>query len=264
MIEQAACGPDPKMPWWARLLGARYWHGDGSVRTKIGEISYRYRGLAFDFGSYGEPHLHLGLVLFAIFVPLPRWTDRFFRGENSIERDRYGFSWRWGSDGSDLHLHWGQRTRIIWMPWMLEHIRSEYLGSDGQWWDDRAEPDHYSRSLGNPRNRYVGPDGPAKWSETYPYSYLLRSGEVQRVNAIVTRGRSMHGRRWFGTGRLSRTLRRILPVHRFDSLDIRFDGEVGERAGSWKGGTIGCSYAIKAGETPRACVKRMQDERIFR
>jgi hypothetical protein len=46
-------------------------------------------------------------------------------------------------------------------------------------------------------------------------------------------------------------------------IEIEFDKEVGERAGSWKGGTIGCSYGIKSNETAYQCLLRMEQERKF-
>ena len=33
--------------------------------------------------------------------------------------------------------------------------------------------------------------------------------------------------------------------------------EVGEETGSWKGGTIGCGYNLKPGETAEECFDRM-------
>lgn len=47
------------------------------------------------------------------------------------------------------------------------------------------------------------------------------------------------------------------------SIDVEFDGEVGERTGSWKGGTIGCEYELRPNETPYECLKRMEQERKF-
>lgn len=49
-----------------------------------------------------------------------------------------------------------------------------------------------------------------------------------------------------------------------DTIDIRFSAEVGSRAGSWKGGTIGCSYEMNPGETPEHTLRRMQAVRRFR
>lgn len=269
MTPVQACAPNPKMPLWAKLLGARCWHGDGTANTKIGEVSTRRATLALQLCCYSGPHLMIGLLLFTWFMPLPRWTMRIFARpdglDSSFDRPRYGFSWSFGDgDGSTLHVAWGQRSAVIWMPWMLEHIRTEYLGTDLQWWDARAEPGSFELRHPNPRFRYEGPEGPAKWSETHPYRYMFDNGDVQEVNATITRRRAMHGRRWFGSGPISRMLRRWLPKHRFESIDVQFDQEMGERRGSWKGGCIGTSFNMKPEETPKIALRRMQRERRFR
>jgi len=46
-------------------------------------------------------------------------------------------------------------------------------------------------------------------------------------------------------------------------IDISFDQEIGDRAGSYKGGTVGCSYDLKPNETPLECLRRMEKERSF-
>lgn len=261
-------GREPKMPLWAKLLGATYWAGDGSVRTKIGEIGYRYKTVACKAVFYGDmidddrPSLMLGFGFFTWFAPLPLWTRRFFRGgDYGMDRPQYGFS----SSEEGLHLHWGKRSKMLWWPWGLEHIRTEYLGTDLNWHDDRSHPENtWSRQHPNPLHRYNGPVGPEKWSEVHPYRYMLQSGEVQEVEATITRRRAFHGRQWFGPVRFRRFLRSIMPKRVFDSIDVQFNGEVGERAGSWKGGCIGCSYDIKPEESPRSALMRMQRERRFR
>lgn len=264
MARMQAHGRERRVPLLLKLLGARWNNGDGTFRTRIGELTVkRGAGLAFDFGSYGEPHLHLAFIFLSWFVPLPRWTERFFGDDNHMERPRYGFSWPF-RDGGELHLHWGRRTKVVWMPWMLEHIRTDYLGADGEWHDQRAEPGSFYCRHPNPRWRYDGPEGPAKWSETHPYRYMLDSGEVQEATATITRRRAFHGRRWFGSDPVSRVLRRLLAKRMFDSIDVEFDREMGARAGSWKGGTIGCSFDIRPEESPRAALMRMQRERRFR
>ncbi len=256
-------GREPRMPLWAKLLGATYWAGDGSVRTKIGEIGYRYRTVACKAVQYGErPSLMLGFGLFTWFAPMPLCTRRFFRErELGMDRASYGFS----SSDDGLMFYWGQRSAILWWPWVLEHIRTDYLGTDMRWHDDRSHPEnHWARKHPNPLHRYVGPIGPEKWSEVHPYRYMLQNGTVQEVQATITRRRAFHGRRWFGPIRFRRFIRSIMPRKVFDSIDVQFSDEVGERAGSWKGGTVGCSYDILPEESPRSALMRMQRDRRFR
>jgi hypothetical protein len=45
------------------------------------------------------------------------------------------------------------------------------------------------------------------------------------------------------------------------TIGVEFNDEVGERSGSWKGGTLGCGYEILPNETPLMCLRRMEKER---
>lgn len=48
-----------------------------------------------------------------------------------------------------------------------------------------------------------------------------------------------------------------------ESINVDFDGEVGERTGSWKGGTIGCGYDLLPDETMLDALRRMERNRTF-
>jgi hypothetical protein len=86
----------------------------------------------------------------------------------------------------------------------------------------------------------------------YSYRYERESGEIQERVATVTRERRIWTRPWLPWRRVSRY------------INVDFNGEVGERTGSWKGGTTGCSYEMKSGESRLECLRRMERERRFR
>lgn len=88
--------------------------------------------------------------------------------------------------------------------------------------------------------------------ETHPYLYRLDSGAVQHRNATIKAEEREWRRWWIPWRRVSRY------------IDVQFDGEVGERTGSWKGGTLGCGYEMKADERPVDTLRRMERERTFR
>lgn len=88
-------------------------------------------------------------------------------------------------------------------------------------------------------------------SESHPYTYTLRSGEVQHRTATIKAEQRTWTRWWLPFRRVSR------------SIDVDFNAEVGERSGSWKGGCMGCGYTMKAGETPLQTLRRMEKERTF-
>lgn len=87
--------------------------------------------------------------------------------------------------------------------------------------------------------------------ETHPYQYVLKNGTVQKRTATIKVESRMWTRRWIPFKKISRY------------IDVKFNDEVGEKTGSWKGGTIGCGYDLKPGEHPLDCLLRMQRERKF-
>lgn len=90
--------------------------------------------------------------------------------------------------------------------------------------------------------------------ETWDYRYTLKNGTVQYRKATICLHRMTWRMRWWP----------LLPFKKVStSIDVKFNGEVGEGAGSWKGGTIGCGYTILPHETPFKCLRRMESERKF-
>ena len=129
------------------------------------------------------------------------------------------------------------RTEVQCMGTTYKGVPFDYWESAVNSWDrDKKEPDH--RTIG-----------------VYAYPYWLKNGTVQQrtatchIERMAWRPKCL---RWTGLIEKVRTY-----------LDIRFDDEVGERSGSWKGGTTGCSFEIRKGETMRDCLERMESERKF-
>lgn len=178
------------------------------------------------------------LDLFGFLIALP-FLDRWHREPHEMME-----SWGIKYFERSVHLNWGRHCKIVYMPWDMVHIKCETLRPDGSWVKPVAS---YEVSETNP------PDGREYW--TAPYHYMLDSGEVQHVTATVCVERREWRQKWL----------RWCPLFakRCQYIEISFDGEVGERAGSWKGGCIGCSYDMKKGEEPLETLKRMQRERRF-
>lgn len=126
--------------------------------------------------------------------------------------------------GDGLHLHYGKCRGTRGDPMKI-------LPMPWQW----RHREH--KVLGEPVN--------------YAYRYELRSGEVQERIAAVKVETRLWTRPWLPWRRLSK------------SIDVTFNGEVGERSGSWKGGCIGCGYEMKRGETAVQTLRRMERERTF-
>lgn len=174
--------------------------------------------------------------VFGFLVVLP-FLDRYARMPHEIME-----SWGVYYFERSIWFCWGDRSKSFRMPWDMEHIKCEVQRPDGSWVP-------YVASYETDKE----PDG--RWEETYPYHYRLESGDVQERNATVYVERREWRQRWL----------KWCPwfVKRRQSIDVRFDDEVGEGTGSWKGGCIGCGYDMKPGEKPLDTLRRMESERKF-
>lgn len=224
------------------------------LRTTWLEV-YSKIGLALALINFGDDDdrghftLHIHLIWPNIYLRLP-FLPR--RAPKDDMLDSWGFSL--SSDSwSDIHLNWGARTKIVHMPWALEFYRKSVLAKDGTWLHDMAPA-----RLGGLRNwqEFCDEVEASGHRETHPYTYTLRNGTVQERTATITVEEYEWRRRWLQWSKMLRLVRR--------SINVEFSDEVGERTGSWKGGTIGCSYEMKPGETPLDTLRRMEREREFR
>lgn len=194
--------------------------------------------------SAAERFLWFGLGLVQFFIPI---------GLSQADWD-FGDEPQWGLDLSrefGIVVHWGQRRWQWDWPFHTILLDRSYATADGLC----AIPDIDFRKMperedGNPFWNRPGAD-----YETHDYTYTLRSGNVQRRRATILRERTTRGRHVLSRlGWLSRVSY---------SIDVKFDGEVGERSGSWKGGTVGCGHTMLPDETAIDALRRMERERKF-
>ena len=163
---------------------------------------------------------------------------------DECEPPSYGFYFHM----DQLGIHFGKKTKLYDLPWCFDWIRTSALRKDGKW-------EHETK---NNRNRQFYDKN--KWKdilyiETFPYTYTLKNGEIQNCLATIRVDEREWRWKWFKW--LS------FPKRISKSIDVEFSSEVGERTGSWKGGTTGCGYDILKNETPYECLKRMEKERKF-
>lgn len=180
-------------------------------------------------------HIHLLFLNLFIHLPGPRLAE---------VKDKHGEWQQWGFSFEETYIafHRKYRYKSFDYPWAWRHVAHEVPRADGSFvpyvgsWERDKEPD--GREL-----------------FTYPYSYILKNGTVQHVTATVHVDRYSSRRHcfWF--------------TNRFDrfrqSIYVEFSDEVGERSGSWKGGTVGCGYEMRERETPERTLRRMEQERKF-
>lgn len=249
-------------------IGYRYFgflnagEGDG-IRFTWLEVVQKW-GLGVRLSNRGIDHdgdpwwLHVMLIFFAFHLRLPL-PPRPAADQDGFG-DSWGFVWYWDRDenGAAVHLNWGKHCKIVHLPWHWEWVRTSYLMPDGETWEHETEANRRAFvKLGRKNHEWWATwrDRP-RWTETHDYLYVLKNGTRQERRATVKVEEREWRWRWLMWSRWPRLIRRTIAVE--------FNDEVGERSGSWKGGTIGCSYDLRPGETPLQCLRRMERERKFR
>lgn len=176
------------------------------------------------------------LDLFGFLIALP-FLDRWHRMPDEI-MDSWGPYWHEDS----LVWTWGSKCWFFHAPWQWRHHKTWLMKPDGSWmesdkmWDSTVDY--------------------GQFREIHEYHYQLKSGEIQEAKATIQVEKMEWRWKWFPWLRFPRKVRQW--------IDVRFNREMGDRAGSWKGGTIGCSWDLKLGERPLDALRRMERERTFR
>lgn len=202
----------------------------------------------------------MDLFFFSLTIILPirnKWTDE-------CDAPKWGVSYHnetfWIYRGGKGNMKGGNKWWTFYAPWSLQWIRTSMLRIDGTWEDETKN---------NRKNFYEDKWKKILWTETHPYVYILNryysyddilqksfnTSNIQQINATIKLVEREYRPHWF----------KKIPIFRkiTKSIDIEFDKEVGERAGNYKGGTVGCSYELLPKETPLECLRRMEKERKF-
>lgn len=230
-----------------RMLGA--WRiNKSSIDFKWGYFAPR---LGFEFvlnrGGYFDSSYSINFCLlwghFNIKLP---FKTRLGEG---CDLPRYGVAIHnntlWIYTGGDYDEQIGQCTKNQWFSWYLPFFNLEF---DGHWIVDK-EGEYVFMGKGMQSWDFRKTDAKL---ETHPYTYTLKNGTVQNRTATISQEKRQWHRKWFPFLKKENV-----------SIDVEFNGEVGERTGSWKGGTTGCGYDMKSGETMLDTLKRMESERVF-
>lgn len=224
----------------ARAVGLRWFergkHG-WEARFSWADISGGF-GLALGLCLFSEDRfsLHIRLGWPNVYLKLPFLSRWAWEPRDTMEQWGFLFFER------AVHLHWGPRTKILHMPWDWQHVRHEVFLEDGR----KVAPTPSCYEPPYPDGRYV---------QSWPYRYVLRSGEVQERTATIYGEEREWRWRWFQWLPWPRKIRRC--------ISITFSDEVGERSGSWKGGYIGCGYEWRKNESMFDSLCRMERERKF-
>lgn len=256
--------------------GSAIWHGRSWFRSRktyeecarLEWMFGRKSGLPAAYVTFGADDDERGIMfhlavpfLFSVFLTLHiSWIRAKERRLGVCVHNTalwiYIFDQCWG-DGSNSKQKWYQRYYTINFPWQYDWFSTEVL-------------EHKANLPGLQKTLFIERQGekrsnafeamresePIKKSATeiYDYVYALKGGKIQIRKASVYVSRMT----WIMRGYP------VLPFKKIrTSINISFDGEVGERSGSWKGGCVGCGYEMKVGETPLETLRRMERERKF-
>lgn len=242
-----------EIPHWMRLLGVWRINRD-SIDFKWGYFAPRPAfNLTLHRGGYFNQRYAVTFALGygVLHIKLPVKTSL----KEGCDMPQYGIAihndtfWVYKGGFYDESIGQVQDRNSSWS-WYLPFFSYEF---DGHWIQNK---NHEWVMMG--RRHHDGPEpwkfreSGAAYTEVHPYRYTLRSGQVQERTATCTIEKRKWHRKWFPF--LTRTSQVI---------DIEFSDEVGERSGSWKGGTIGCSYEMRPDDTIESCLRRMESERKF-
>jgi hypothetical protein len=215
----------------------------GLYEFRWGEISSR-RGMGIEYSVYHETaSIKLMLLFFTVYIKMPMIIQQRLGTEDWIAA--FGI----GLDSEALRMNWRTWHKGFDLPWTYKFHKREILDQEGN-----VLLTDYGRGPKHPT--YVSFDVISLVknlaSKDFQYTYVLRDGTVQNRIAKV---------------HMERDYRKIrgLPFVKKSSRCIwaEFDGEVGERTGSWKGGCTGCGYTMLPNETIEQCLRRMERERKF-
>lgn len=217
-----------------------------TYRNKWIEFSTGFSKVSFKISpaSYFDERAMINICLGwgQLFLHLPIKS-----GINECEYPQYGFYFYGeGKFFESFWWCWGRKNYCFYMPWAWEWVRTSNLRKDGTW-------EHEVN--GERKNFYEDKWKDILWSESYHYAYILKSGKIQERIATI----KVEEREWRWRWLINLPFPRIINK----TIDINFNEEVGERTGSWKGGTLGCSYTMKSGELPIHTLRRMERERKF-
>ena len=146
-----------------------------------------------------------------------------------------------------IMLHFYKWSKTIRLPWDWHQIDREIYLKDNTWKSSK-EIDMYD----DPDNLI--------YKESHPYIYTLRNGKMQERIATINVERrhltyAIFKPKWLRRFKFLNWIKQ--------SIHVKFDGEVGEDTGSWKGGCIGTGYDLLPNETPKKCLRRMEATEKF-
>lgn len=234
-----------QIKWW--YPGKKY-IGESNKRWELTTYYRKFLNPTISFrispASYFDNRLmiHLDLLWISWYLHLPIYSTI-----DECEYPEFGFYYH----SDSLVLCWNMKKKFIDMPWTYAWVRTSRLLKDGTWENEvkGGKRKDYSKE----RDQWELDN---LWQETYHYTYVMDSGEIQYdIEATVKVEEREWRQKWLMWTKFGNKVSK--------DISVEFSKEVGNRRGSWKGGTLGCGYPMKPNETPLKTLRRMQRERSF-
>lgn len=201
------------------------------------EISFELCGY-FD----NRPRINLDLIFFSLTLILPfenNWTDECDPPKWGIAIHSNTF---WIYKGGKGNYNGGNK----WWAWNLPFITREWVRTSILLKDDTWEHKNPASAI-----QFYNDEWKEK-QKSWDYDYTDKFD-----NSIIPTKIYVEEREW----RPKWLTWTSLFAKKRKTIDVHFSKEVGKSKGSWKGGTVGCSYQILENESPLDCLKRMELER---
>ncbi len=285
---------EPKLGWGLRE-GRCWWHFRSKDRHPGNTIEFSWNlwthfcGVGFDINDE-DLTIQLAFPPFAFWLSFSthfKWIDRF-APKKALDAVTYpgvividerecslkihsGSVWLkpWGGDDWTRTDPWWKRGISFSVnPFEPIHMRHEVRcisldrAGPSVYWEPFVGSWEVGEGMGIPIRRKDGttyiPGGKRpdrRGTIVLPYHYMLQCGEIQTRKATVyieRRAWRPKCLKWTSLFEKVRT-----------SIDVTFNEEVGERSGSWKGGTTGCGWELLPGESAEQALRRMEAVRKF-
>lgn len=238
------------MNYFLKLIGYKHNYGGGenSYSFTWGEIAlFKY---GFGCRMRGSEYCHSPKLIFELFFITIFLKSPFdFKQDKDGNGQTYGFyTYPSFKSPEALVLEWGHKRLHIDMPWTYKWYSTELLDWDYKTiYEDRVGKRSSWEEQFSIKEKWIKSD-----AKTFDYTYTLKNGTVQHRKATCIVERRTWKMRGWPWKKYAKT-----------TLEVTFNDEVGERTGSWKGGTIGCGYEMLPGETAEQTLRRMERERTL-